>query len=108
MQPQQRKPICLAPGEGRRYSLGNGSAIFKADGDETGGTFSVSEWWLDAKTQGPTPHSHENDHVYYVLEGVIACQIDGTWHDAPKGTFLLIPGGSVHTFENRTEMRAGF
>lgn len=108
MESKPRKPIYLPPGEGRRYSLGRGSAIFKADGDETAGTFSVSEWWLEAKTKGPTPHSHENDHVYYVLDGTVACQVDGRWYDAPKRAFLLIPGGSVHTFENRTEHRAGF
>ena len=54
------------------------------------------------------PHSHDNDHVYYILEGTIACQVDDIWYDAPKGAFILIPGGSVHTFENRTESRAGF
>lgn len=50
----KRKPIYLAPGAGRRYSLGGeSSSIFKADGDETAETFSVSEWWLEARTTGP-------------------------------------------------------
>jgi hypothetical protein len=38
----------------------------------------------------------------------MACQVDDVWYDASKGAFILIPGGSVHTFENRTEARAGF
>jgi hypothetical protein len=30
-----------------------------------------------------------------------------TWVDAPKGSFILAPGGLTHDFENRTGERAG-
>ena len=33
--------------------------------------------------------------------------IDGKWLDAPKGSFVLAPGGTTHDFENRGEVRAG-
>ena len=29
------------------------------------------------------------------------------WIDAPKGSFVLIPGGVSHDFENRSQKRAG-
>jgi hypothetical protein len=29
------------------------------------------------------------------------------WIDAPKGTFVLAPGGLVHDFQNRSSTRAG-
>jgi hypothetical protein len=29
------------------------------------------------------------------------------WIDAPKGSFVLIPGGVTHDFENRSASRAG-
>ena len=29
------------------------------------------------------------------------------WQEAPKGSFVLIPGGITHTFENRGDERAG-
>ena len=29
------------------------------------------------------------------------------WIDAPKGSFLLAPGGMTHDFENRSSDRAG-
>lgn len=48
-----RKPIVLRPGEGRSYSMGGMSAVFKADGSEIGGRYSISEWWLEPYTQGP-------------------------------------------------------
>jgi hypothetical protein len=34
-----RSPVLLAPGEGRSYPMGRISALFKADGDETGGSY---------------------------------------------------------------------
>ena len=69
MTSRKRTPIYLAPGAGRSYPMGRISSTFKADGDETAGTFSVSEWWLEANTKGPPAHSHEDDHAWYVLEG---------------------------------------
>jgi mannose-6-phosphate isomerase-like protein (cupin superfamily) len=29
------------------------------------------------------------------------------WFDCPKGSFVLIPGGVTHDFENRGDARAG-
>jgi len=33
--------------------------------------------------------------------------MDDQWIEAPKGTFILVPGEVPHTFENRSAMRAG-
>jgi hypothetical protein len=38
--------------------MGRIAAIFKADGTETQGRYSISEWWLEPRTQGPGAHSH--------------------------------------------------
>lgn len=32
---------------------------------------------------------------------------DKEWVDCPKGTFVLVPGGVTHDFENRQDVRAG-
>lgn len=50
-----RKPIVLAPGAGRAYPMGRIAAVFKADEAETASRYSVSEWWLEPRTQGPGP-----------------------------------------------------
>jgi len=50
----KRAPILLRPGEGRAYPMGAVHAVFKADEDETGGRYSISEWWLEPYTRGPT------------------------------------------------------
>ena len=33
--------------------------------------------------------------------------VEGQWIDAPRGSFVLVPGGSTHDFENRSPARAG-
>ena len=87
--------------------MGRISAVFKADGVETGDRYSISEWWLEPHTQGPGSHSHPEDDVFYVIEGTMSFLIDGRWQDAPKGSFVLVPAGATHDFENRGEVRAG-
>ncbi len=83
-------------------------AVFKADGDETGNRYCVSEWWLEPHTKGPGAHLHEaNEEVFYVLEGTAAMLVGEQWIDAPKGSFILIPPRTMHDFENRTDRRFG-
>jgi len=103
----RRNVLVLRPGDGRPYPMGRISAVFKADGSETANQYSVSEWWLEPHTTGPGPHSHAEDDVFFVLEGTMSFLVNGAWVDAPKGTFVLIPGGSTHDFENRSSSRAG-
>jgi len=103
----RRKPIILPPGKGRGYPMGRISALFKADGEETAGAYSISEWWLEPHTQGPGPHSHPEDDVFYVIEGTLSFLVDDQWIDAPKGSLVLAPGGTTHDFQNRSSSRAG-
>ena len=102
-----RSPVVLAPGEGREYPMGPLSATFKADGSETSGGYTISEWWLDAHTKGPGTHQHPEDDVFYVIEGTMSLRVGEEWIDAPRGTFVLVPGGVTHDFENRSDARAG-
>ena len=87
--------------------MGRISAVFKADGDESGGAYSISEWWLEPHTKGPGPHRHPEDDVFYVLSGTMSILVDAEWIDAAAGSFVLVPGDTVHDFENRGPGRAG-
>jgi mannose-6-phosphate isomerase-like protein (cupin superfamily) len=102
-----RSALVLRPGEGRSYPMGRISAVFKADGAETGSLYSISEWWLEPHTQGPGAHAHPEDDVFFVIEGTMSFLVDGEWIDAPTGSFVLVPGGCTHDFENRSAARAG-
>ena len=96
-----RRPVILGPGEGRAYPMGRISAVFKADGAETGEMYSISEWWLDPHTKGPGAHSHPEDDVFYVLAGTMSVLV------AAPGSFVVVPGNVTHDFENRGPERAG-
>lgn len=102
-----RRPVVLGPGEGRTYPMGRVTAVFKADQDETAHGYSISEWWLEPHTKGPGTHHHPEDDVFYVLAGTMSLRINDDWTDAPAGSFVLVPGGTPHDFENRSDERAG-
>ena len=102
-----RKPVVLGPGEGRAYPMGRIAALFKADGAETESRYSISEWWLEPHTRGPGAHSHPEDDIFYVIEGTMSVLVGEHWTHAVRGSFVLIPGGVRHDFENRGAVRAG-
>lgn len=106
-QASNRLPIVLRPGQGREYPMGSIAAVFKADGVETNGNYSISEWWLEPKSKGPGAHSHPEDDIFYVLEGVMSFLLGESWVHAERGAFVLAPGGVTHDFENRGSVRAG-
>jgi mannose-6-phosphate isomerase-like protein (cupin superfamily) len=103
----KRAALHLPPSRGRAYPMGRVRAVFKADGAETRGRYSISEWWLAPHTKGPGAHSHSEDDVFYVLEGTMSFFVGDRWIDAKKGSFVLAPAGVKHDFENRTAKRAG-
>lgn len=87
--------------------MGGLSALFKADGNETASRYSISEWWLEPNTQGPGPHSHPEDDVFYVIEGTVSFLIGEEWTECSRGSFVLAPAGTTHDFQNRGHVRAG-
>jgi mannose-6-phosphate isomerase-like protein (cupin superfamily) len=103
----KRTCIFLSPGGGRSYPMGRITAFFLADGAETEQKYSISEWWLEPNTRGPGGHAHQEDDVFFVIEGTMSFLLDDRWIDAPRGSFVLAPGGTRHDFENRSDRRAG-
>ena len=103
----RRQPIVRLPGEGRDYLMPSMRAVFQADGAETRDAYSVSEWWLKPKSNGPGPHSHEaNDEIFRIVEGTMSVLVGDRWIDAPAGSTIVIPAGVTHDFANRTDVRA--
>ena len=105
--PTSAKPLFLTPDQGRDYPMGRIRALFLADGAETGERYSVSQWWLEPHTKGPGAHHHEEDDLFFVIEGTMSFLLGDRWVDAPRGSFVLAPGGTTHDFENRSDARAG-
>lgn len=102
------RPVVLGPDDGRRYDMGALQAVFKADEPETEGRFSISEWWVEPKHEGPGAHKHdENEEIFYVLEGVASILVGEEWHNLPKGSLCVIPRGVMHDFRNEGSVRMG-
>src|SRR4051794_19141493 len=74
---KKRAPTVRPPGAGREYAMGPVHAVFKADGDESRGRYSISEWWLEPYTRGPGAHQHEEDDVFFVIEGTMSFFVGG-------------------------------
>ncbi len=68
--------------------------------------YSISTWRLEPHTTGPGAHSHPEDDVFLVTEGTMSFLVDGERRDAPTGTFVLVPGGATHDFENCSDAAA--
>ena len=104
---ETRAAIVRPPGAGRVYAMGRITAVFKADGTETSNRYSISEWWLEPRTTGPGTHAHDEDDLFYVLEGTMSFLLGDRWVEGHQGSFVLVPGGTVHDFQNRGSTRAG-
>jgi mannose-6-phosphate isomerase-like protein (cupin superfamily) len=102
-----RPALFRLPAEGRKYPMGRIEALFLADGAETQERYSISQWWLEPHTKGPGAHAHDEDDVFFVIEGTMSFLLGDRWVDAPRGAFVLAPGGTTHDFENRSDARAG-
>ena len=82
-------------------------ASFLADGAESGERYSVSIWCIAPNSPGPGAHCHEaNEELFYVVEGTVTFVVGDQRIDAPVGSFLRVPAGVMHDFENVTEHQA--
>jgi quercetin dioxygenase-like cupin family protein len=77
-----------------------GPLTFKARGEQTNGTFTAYENVIPPD-QGPPLHTHANeDEAWYVLEGELRFKIGGELRPAPAGSFVFVPKGTPHCFQN--------
>jgi quercetin dioxygenase-like cupin family protein len=91
--------INLGPGEGKTINLLGVSVTFKAMKEDTGGAYSLFE--LIVTGDGPPQHIHKaEEEAFYVLEGEVNIQIGDQTIRRTAGSFVLIPRGTVHTFQN--------
>jgi len=91
----------LGPGEGRTVEgPAGGPLTFKARGEETGGALTAIENVI-APGDGPPLHTHAGeDEAWYVLEGTLRFKLGDDLGAAPAGSFVFIPRGVAHCFQN--------
>ena len=93
--------VVIAPGGGEFVDSPVGGLLtFKVAAGETAGRVTAMES-LIPPGEGPPMHVHANeDEVLYVLEGSFRFQLGEELHDAPTGTFVFVPRGLPHVWQN--------
>ena len=99
--PSAAEAVVRPADAGETLTLGPARVTFKLESSDRGGTFSLTDTFVPAGFAGPVPHVHERFFdCFYVLEGALTLRLDDRVAEAPAGTFVLIPPGTVHTFSN--------
>jgi len=83
-----------------------GAVTFKVRGRETGGSLTAFETVVGPGL-GPPLHEHANEEeTLYVLEGDVRFKLGDRMVSGPPGTFVFVPRGTPHTFQNVGETPA--
>jgi quercetin dioxygenase-like cupin family protein len=81
-----------------RYWIAGDTLTFKATAADTGGAYALIDM-LATPGEGPPPHIHDNeDETFYVLDGRFEILSGERVIDAGRGTFAMVPRGTVHRF----------
>jgi quercetin dioxygenase-like cupin family protein len=99
--PDEPTPYAVAPGEGATIQgPAGGPLTFKARGEQTNGALTLFENVI-APGDGPPLHTHAGeDESWYVLEGALRFRLGDEIASAPAGSFVFVPRGTPHCFQN--------
>src|SRR3954470_13463716 len=101
MAPDDRSAVVLERGEGMAIQgPAGGPLTVKVRGNQPGGALTAFENVI-APGDGPPLHRHEREgESWYVIEGSLRFELDGDIRDAPAGSFVHVPPGVPHCFQN--------
>ena len=103
------QPIALAPGGGRSVANPLGGVLtLKATSEQTAGVLTAIDTVV-AAGEGPPLHVHwEEDEFIYFLEGRFRVKLGDELSEATAGTFVFIPRGTPHTWQNIDQRQGRF
>jgi mannose-6-phosphate isomerase-like protein (cupin superfamily) len=90
--------IVREPDEGEATWFFNALMTTKASMAETGGAYSLTEHLVTAASNPPMHVQVDEDEAFYVLDGEIEFEVDGTAVTATPGTFAFVARGAAHCF----------
>ena len=95
------RAVIVGPGEGTRIEGPVGGPLaFKVRGEQTNGVLTALENVIPPG-QGPPLHTHANeDESWYVIDGELRFRLDRDVQRAPAGSFVFVPRGTPHCFQN--------
>jgi quercetin dioxygenase-like cupin family protein len=92
--------LIAAPGEGLSVENPVGGILtFKITSDESGGSLTALET-IAAPGEGPPLHVHDEDELIYTLDGTFRVKLAHTLRELAPRSFVFIPGGTPHTWQN--------
>ena len=93
--------VSVQPGEGQTIQgPAGGPLTFKIRGDQSGGSLTALENIIGPK-EGPPLHTHANeDEAWHVIEGELRFRLGSELSRAPAGSFVFVPRGVPHCFQN--------
>ncbi|MEU1294134.1 cupin domain-containing protein [Streptomyces sp. NPDC005840] len=91
----------VGPGDGELIVSGPSRIRILEDGSSTEHRLGMAEITIPPHTPGPPQHRHaQHDEGFYVLAGSVRFTVGEDDHDAPAGTWVMVPPGAPHTFAN--------
>jgi quercetin dioxygenase-like cupin family protein len=84
--------------EGEATWFLNGLMTTKASSEETGGAYSLTEHLVTAAANPPMHIQTDEEESFYVLDGEVEFEVDGSTVLGRPGSFALVPRGARHTF----------
>ena len=90
----------VKPGEGKAVWVVGDRYTTLASGADTGGAYALIAALVPPEG-GPPLHRHRNeDEAFYLLEGELSFEVDGRSFTAGAGSWITLPRGSRHRFQN--------
>lgn len=81
------------------FAMPNTRAVPLATGADTGDAWEALELTLQPGAASP-PHTLSADKVFYLADGVLDIEVDGTAHAMGTGDVARIPAGTPHRYRN--------
>lgn len=100
---QQRKPIVVAPTEGRKITVLGQEITVKLTSKETGGDYYMFEAVIAPGGQVPIHTHSREDETLEVLEGELELFLGDTGLRACTGSTAFFPRSVAHGFRNPTQ-----
>lgn len=108
MDSDKRGGTHVPPDEGTRLWVVDELITFKATGEDTGGAYLLTDSVVPPQG-GPPPHVHNReDEAFWVLEGELDVSVGESSFRADAGSFVHLPRGVPHSFENPSDEPARF
>ncbi len=100
MEANQRQPVYVAEGEGKRLWVADELMTFKVSSEDTGGMYSLTDSVVPPQGEAPPHVHHREDEAFWVLEGELEVVVGEDTLRAGAGSFVHLPKGIPHTYKN--------